>query len=121
MTKSQIKTLDRVIVVGVGLKSESTSEIKENLCELEELVRAAGGDVVGSLVQTLQTWNPATLIGSGKVEEVQQMVAETGANLVVMDHQVTGVQARNLEQGIGVKILDRNQIILDIFAGAGVE
>lgn len=116
MTKSQIKTLDRVIVVGVGLKSESTSEIKENLCELEELVRAAGGDVVGSLVQTLQTWNPATLIGSGKVEEVQQMVAETGANLVVMDHQVTGVQARNLEQGIGVKILDRNQIILDIFA-----
>lgn len=84
--------------------------------ELEELVSAAGGEVVGSVIQTLAQWNPATLIGSGKVDEIKQMVQESQATLVVMDHQLSGVQARNLETGIGCKILDRNQLILDIFA-----
>jgi GTPase len=67
MNKVQVKSTDRAIVVGVGLKTEPISEIKENLLELEELVRAAGGEVVGALVQTLAQWNPATLIGTGKV------------------------------------------------------
>lgn len=116
MNKAQIKSSDRAIVIGVGLKSEQTSEIKENLIELEELVRAASGEVVGSLVQTLPQWNPSTLIGSGKVEEVKDMVESSQANLVVVDHQLSGVQARNLEQIIGCKVLDRNQLILDIFA-----
>lgn len=116
MNKAIIKSSDQVIVVGVGLKSEATSEIKENLVELEDLVRAAGGDVVGSVVQVLQAWNPATLIGSGKVEEIKNMVQEVSASLVVIDHQLSGVQARNLETQIGCKIMDRNQIILDIFA-----
>lgn len=116
MNKAQIKSSDRAVVIGVGLKTESTAEIKENLCELEELVNAASGEVVGSLIQVLPQWNPATLIGSGKVEEIKQMVAELQANLVVVDHQLSGVQARNLEQAIGARILDRNQLILDIFA-----
>lgn len=116
MTKAQIKTSDRAIVIGVGLKTEPTSEIKENLLELEELVSAAGGEVVGSLIQTLPQWNPATLIGTGKVEEIKQMVQEAEASLVVVDHQLSGVQSRNLETAIGCKILDRNQLILDIFA-----
>ena len=108
--------MDLAIVVGVGLKTELTSEIKENLFELEELVAAAGGEVVGSIVQILPQWNPATLIGTGKVEEVREMVQSSGANIVVLDHQLSGVQARNLETAIGCKILDRNQLILDIFA-----
>lgn len=116
MNKAQIKPSDRAIVIGVGLKTEATSEIKENLLELEELVGAAGGEVVGSILQTLPQWNPATLIGSGKVEEVKQMAQDAQANLVVVDHQLSGVQSRNLEQAIGCKILDRNQLILDIFA-----
>jgi GTPase len=116
LNKAQIKTSDRAIVVGVGLKTEPTSEIKENLFELEELVAAAGGEVVGSLVQTLPQWNPATLIGTGKVEEIKQMVIDSHANIVVVDHQLSGVQSRNLETSIGCKILDRNQLILDIFA-----
>jgi GTP-binding protein HflX len=113
---SHIKANDRAIVIGVGLKTEPLSEIKENLIELEDLVRAAGGEVVGSLIQTLPQWNPATLIGSGKVEEVAEMVRESGANLVVMDHHLSGVQQRNLSQVTGVRVLDRNQLILDIFA-----
>ena len=108
-------------MIGVGLKSDATSEIKENLCELEELVMAAGGEIVGSVVQVLPAWNPATLIGSGKVDEIKQMCLEVQANIIVMDHQLSGVQARNLEQAVStpensVRVLDRNQLILDIFA-----
>lgn len=91
-------------------------EIKENLLELEELVRAAGGVVVGSITQTLPQWNPATLIGTGKVQEIKEMVSDSEAELVVIDHLISGVQARNLETAIGCKVLDRNQIILDIFS-----
>jgi GTP-binding protein HflX len=116
LNKSIIKSSDRAIVVGVGLKTEPTAEIKENLLELEELVASAGGEVVGSVVQILAQYNPATLIGSGKVEEVKQMVIESQADLVVLDHQLSGVQTRNLAEQIGCKILDRNQLILDIFA-----
>jgi GTPase len=116
LNKTQIKSTDRAIVIGVGLKTEPMPEIKENLLELEELVRAASGEVVGSLVQTLPQWNPATLIGTGKVEEIKEMVQSSQANLVVIDHQLSGVQARNLETIVGCKVLDRNQLILDIFA-----
>lgn len=116
MSQSRIIDKDKVIVVGVGLKSEPISEIKENLCELEELVAAAGGEVIGSTVQVLPQYNPSTLIGSGKVQEIKEMVEESKANLVVLDHQLSGIQSRNLQETIGCKILDRSQLILDIFA-----
>ncbi len=113
---AKIKTQDRVVVIGVGLKTEALSEIKENLLELEELVVAAGGEVVGSLIQILPQWNPAYLIGTGKVEEVRDMVADAGATIVVIDHQLTGVQIRNLEKSVQARVMDRSQLILDIFA-----
>ena len=116
MNELRIKDKDKTIVVGVGLKTDALTEIKENLCELEELVIAAGGDVVGSTVQVLPTWNPGTLIGSGKVQEIKDMVQESGAQAVVIDHQLTGIQARNLQEEIKVRVLDRTQLILDIFA-----
>lgn len=116
MNDLRIKDKDKAIVVGVGLKTESLPEIKENLCELEELVVAAGGDVVASTVQVLPAWNPGTLIGSGKVQEIKEMVQETGAHVVVIDHQLTGIQSRNLQEEIKVRVLDRSQLILDIFA-----
>lgn len=116
MTETRIKDKDKTIVVGVGLKTDALSEIKENLCELEELVTAAGGDVVGSTVQVLPAWNPGTLIGSGKVQEIKEMVQESGAHVVVIDHQLTGIQSRNLQEEIKVRVLDRTQLILDIFA-----
>lgn len=114
--QAHVKAQDRAIVIGVGLKSEPLTEIKENLLELEELVFAAGGEVVGSIIQVLPQWNPATLIGTGKVEEVAEMVRDSGATLIVMDHQLTGVQQRNLAQIVKVRVVDRNQLILDIFA-----
>ncbi len=116
MNQVRINDKDRVIVVGVGLKSEPISEIKENLCELEELVVAAGGEIIGSTVQVLPSWNPSTLIGTGKVQEIKEMVAESRASIVVVDHQLTGIQSRNLQEQIECRILDRSQLILDIFA-----
>lgn len=104
------------MVIGVGLKSDSYVELKESLAELEELAFAAGGEVVGSLTQTLPQYNPATLIGSGKVDEIRELVRDSQASVVIVDHLLSGVQQRNLEQEWGVRVLDRNQIILDIFA-----
>ncbi len=100
----------------MGLKNESFVDLKESLCELEELTAAAGAEVVGSVTQTLAQYNPATLLGSGKVEEIKAMIAEAQASLVVVDHQLSGVQARNLEREWGARVLDRSQVILDIFA-----
>lgn len=107
---------ERAIIVGVGLKSDSFIEIKESLTELEELVYAAGAEVVGTAVQVLPKYSSATLIGSGKVEEIAQMCIETGATIVVVDHSLSGSQMRNLEDALKVKVLDRAQLILDIFA-----
>jgi GTPase len=106
----------RAVLVGVGLQSDPFSDIKQSLLELEELAITAGTEVVGNLVQSLHRFNPGTLIGSGKVIEIHEMVKETGADLCIVDHQLTGVQARNLEKSIGCPVLDRTQLILDIFA-----
>jgi GTP-binding protein HflX len=112
------------VVIGVGLKNDqkgesfggSYVELKESLAELEELAFAAGGEVVGSLTQTLPQYNPATLIGTGKVDEIRDLVRDAQASVVIVDHLLSGVQQRNLEKEWGVRVLDRNQIILDIFA-----
>lgn len=111
---------ERVIVVGPGLKTDSFPDIKESLAELEELVFAAGGEVVASYVQVLPQYNPATLIGTGKVAEIQQIILESKATLVVFDHGLSGVQIRNLQTSLGVRVIDRAQIILDIFAQRAV-
>lgn len=103
-------------MVGVGLKSDSFVELKDSLAELEELVWAAGAEVVGTVAQTLSQYNPATLIGSGKVQEIRELVQNSGATLVVIDRNLSGVQGRNLEMEIGAVVLDRTQLILDIFA-----
>lgn len=105
-----------MIVIGVGLKSESFVDLKESLAELEELAMTAGGEVVSSLTQVMPQYNPATLMGSGKVEEVKELIQESQASVVIIDHHLSGIQTRNLEKVWGVRVLDRNQIILDIFA-----
>ncbi|MCB0407808.1 MAG: GTPase HflX [Bdellovibrionales bacterium] len=115
-TKSTINTKDIAIVVGVGLKSESFVELKESLAELEELCYSAGAEVVGSAVQTVQSYHPATLLGTGKVQEIAEMVTDLQATMVVIDHKLSGVQSRNLEKEFNCKVLDRAQLILDIFA-----
>lgn len=115
-TKSTIESRELAIVVGVCLKSDPFDEVKESLAELEELCYSAGADVVGSAVQAVQSYNAATLMGTGKVQEIAQMQRESGATLIVIDHKLSGIQSRNLETEFQCKVLDRAQLILDIFA-----
>ncbi len=90
--------------------------IEESLAELARLADTAGLDVVATVVAPLRRVNPATFVGTGKVEEVKQLVAATRADVVLFDDPLTPAQQRNLERAFGVKTLDRSALILDIFA-----
>ncbi len=91
-------------------------EVKESLLELEELAITSGYSLVGSATQFMEKYNPATLLGKGKVTEIGDMAREGNAQVILVDHHLSGVQTRNLEQEWKVKVLDRNQVILEIFA-----
>jgi GTP-binding protein HflX len=84
--------------------------------EFQELARSAGAEVVATIVQRRGKPDPATLIGPGKVDELAATVASSGANLVLFDHDLTPSQLRNLDKELPVRVIDRTQLILDIFA-----
>jgi GTP-binding protein HflX len=89
---------------------------EESMAELRELTASAGAAVAGEILQRRQKPDPATLIGSGKLEELKGAVASSNPDLVIFDHELTPSQQRNLERELDVRILDRTQLILDIFA-----
>jgi GTPase len=89
---------------------------EESLAEFRELVWSAGGEVVAELLQRRPRPDPATLIGSGKVEEIAGVAASTEADLVLFDHDLSPTQLRNLEAALPCRVFDRTQLILDIFA-----
>jgi GTP-binding protein HflX len=91
-------------------------DAEESLTEFRELVSSAGGQVAAELLQRRPRPDPATLVGSGKVEEIAAVVASTQADLVLFDHDLTPTQLRNLEAELPCRVLDRTQLILDIFA-----
>jgi GTP-binding protein HflX len=96
--------------------TQSVSEIEDTLGEFRELVTSAGGRIAGEVIQRRPKADPATLIGSGKVDELAGVAASTHANVVLFDHDLTPTQLRNLEAALPCRILDRTQLILDIFA-----
>ena len=89
---------------------------EESLAEFRELTLSAGGEVVAELLQRRPKPDPATLIGAGKVEEIAGVAASTEADLVLFDHDLSPTQLRNLENALPCRVLDRTQLILDIFA-----
>jgi GTPase len=89
---------------------------EESLAELRELAVSAGGSVIAQFLQRRQKPNPATLIGSGKLEELKGAVASSSPDLVIFDHELTPSQQRNLERALDARVIDRTQLILDIFA-----
>jgi len=107
--------LERVILVGVW--TEGSAEMAENsLAELKALAETAGSEVLEGLIQRRDKPDPATYIGSGKVSELRQLVAATGADTVVCDGELSPSQLRTLEDKLKVKVVDRVALILDIFA-----
>ncbi len=91
-------------------------DAEASLAEFRELLLSAGGQVVAEVLQRRPRPDPATLIGSGKVEEIAAIAASTNADLVLFDHDLSATQLRNLEAALPCRVLDRTQLILDIFA-----
>ena len=100
------------ILVGLQLKEDITRSMEE----LEGLAEAAGVHVLGQMIQSLERPNTATLIGKGKVEELAQLCENMEADTVIFDSELSGAQIRNLEDALGVRVIDRTILILDIFA-----
>ena len=104
------------LAVDEGAPAISGFSVEESLEEFRELVASAGGEVVAELLQRRPRPDPATLIGAGKVEEIAGVAASTEADLVLFDHDLSPTQLRNLEAAMPCRVLDRTQLILDIFA-----
>ena len=96
--------------------SPDARHVTEHLEELTRLVDTAGAEVVGRVSQHIASPNPATLIGEGKVEEVAGEVAASDATLVIFDEELSPVQGANLERELKVRVMDRAEVILDIFS-----
>ena len=86
------------------------------MAELRELAISAGAEVAGEFIQSRDRPDPATLLGAGKLEEIAGAAASAGADLVIFDHELTPSQQRNIEDAVRVRVVDRTQLILDIFA-----
>jgi GTP-binding protein HflX len=96
--------------------SEPQFSAEESLDELRDLALSAGAEIVGEILQRRDRPDPATLIGKGKLEEIAGAAAAVSADLLLFDHDLTASQQRNIENVVNVRVLDRTQLILDIFA-----
>ena len=112
------KNLDyeKVVLVGVITATQNEEKAHEYLDELEFLTYTAGGEVIKRFTQRLDTPNPKTFIGAGKMEELTQFVEENEIGTVIFDDELTPAQQNNIEKILRIKILDRTTLILDIFA-----
>ena len=122
-TPHAVDNREKVLLVGVGLKKsprgrmgDPTSAGRDSLEELTELAESAGAKIEGSLLQVRDALDPATLVGRGKLDEIRMEAEMRHVPLVIVDHNLTPVQLRNMEKGIGRRVIDRTQLILDIFA-----
>ena len=105
---------ERVVLVGVSERDGDDAD--DSLVELAELVKTAGATVVGTLIQRRESIHPGMYVGTGKVQEIAELVEQTGATGIVCDDELSPAQLKNLEQMLDTKVMDRTLIILDIFA-----
>ena len=113
---SNVTGPEKIVLVGVGRKGRA-EEMESSLAELRRLADTAGGQVVAEYSQAVERYSPATLVGSGKVEEIARGAVVHGAKSVIFDMELTPSQQKNIEGAMkGVKVLDRTRLILDIFA-----
>jgi GTP-binding protein HflX len=108
--------VDRTIVATLVLPGSGAERAFDPLQEISGLVEAAGAIVVGGVTQRLSKINPRTAFGRGKVAEIKELVNATDATLVVIDHDLSPSQGRNLEKDLAIRVVDRTELILDIFA-----
>jgi GTPase len=107
---------DQVLLVGLMTDGMSRQRFQDDLAEVARLVETAGGEVLQTLTQKRPRPHPQTMVGEGKLQEIALAAQTVGANLVVFDRDLSPAQVRNLETHIGVRVVDRTEVILDIFA-----
>ena len=107
---------ERAVLVGTLRDHAGGLDGEESLAELERLADTAGVEVVAKALQTLRRVNPATFVGAGKVDDIRALVQQMDGNVAVFDDSLSPAQQRNLESRLKVKVIDRSQLILDIFA-----
>lgn len=110
------ETYERIVVVSVIPQGVDERRVKENLDELEFLALTAGAKSEKGFTQKLERANSRTYVGTGKLEEIKSYIVENGISLVIFDDELSPSQLRNLERELGCRILDRTNLILDIFA-----
>jgi GTPase len=122
-SSSPLDNAERTLLVGVGVKQQLKSRggasgafERQSLAELDELARSAGARVVGTRLQMRDSLDAATLVGRGVLSELQRDADHLNAGLIIFDRNLSPSQHRNLERGIGCRVVDRTQLILDIFA-----
>ncbi len=113
---SHEKVQERAVLVAVSSKEQNRERTEEYLDELEFLLETAGGITVGRFVQTLDRPNSVTYLGTGKLEELKQYVKAEEIDMAIFDDELSATQIRNLEKELECRILDRTNLILDIFA-----
>ncbi len=106
---------EKVVLVG-GYRQGDLLPGEEPLQELEALAETAGADVVAKVVQNIKQITPATYIGKGKVQEIKELAISKGAKCILFDHDLLPGQGKNLDEATGLKVMDRTELILDIFA-----
>ncbi|MDP4266470.1 MAG: GTPase HflX [Bacteroidota bacterium] len=107
---------EKVILIGIITNKQEESRSKEYLDELEFLVETAGGETLNRFVQRLEKPDSKTFVGSGKLEEIREYVKSFDIDIAIFDDELSPSQIRNIEKVLECKILDRNNLILDIFA-----
>ncbi len=112
----------RALLLGVDLPrsqhkaTEPVIATEESLAELARLAETAGYEPVRVITQRRDAPDPAHFVGSGKIDEIRAAAEESECDVLLFDHELSGIQARNLEEGTGLRVLDRTQLILEIFA-----
>jgi len=107
--------MEKTILAGIKFKGEKIP-LNESLEELKQLARTSGAKISGILTQNREKPDNRYYIGEGKLEELKNLCAATSADLVIFDHEISPSQIRNLEDFLGIKVIDRTELILDIFA-----
>lgn len=116
LISTSIHEVETAIVVGTYRERNEEATCEDSVDELEQLCATAGAVVCRRILYRLPKPHPGTFLGSGKIEEIAALVREEGISSVVFDDELTAAQGRNIEKVVGTKVVDRTQVILDIFA-----
>ena len=116
MLEIEQTNFEKTVIVGIITGNQNEDKLNEYLDELEFLTTTAGGEVVKRFSQKLERPNPKTFLGTGKIDEIAYYVKDNDISTVIFDDELSPSQQKNLNKILGVKVLDRTNLILDIFA-----